>query len=46
MIFDIYIWKEDCDRYGTEYCENQIGEIDRWEKSDYEKDTHIIYERV
>ena len=24
-IFDVHIWKEDCDRFGTEYCENQKG---------------------
>ena len=22
-MFDIHIWKEDCDKYGTEYCKNQ-----------------------
>ena len=21
--FDIHIWKEDCDKYGTEYCLKQ-----------------------
>jgi hypothetical protein len=24
FLFDIHIWKEDCDRYGTEYCKKQI----------------------
>ena len=23
-IFDVHIWKEDCDKYGTEYCKKQM----------------------
>ena len=23
-MFDIHVWKEDCDRYGTEYCKKQM----------------------